>query len=384
VVFVRGELVDKNNFYVPEPIDAGFFDYDLFFKPTGSGFFELMNHTGGGSHVLPQLVTLTHDTFHNTTETWFDQSTDLRVLLAQGDVCNDASRAQDAARCQQLYNVTPGIWVRGAGSWFNLQDSATTRANGRTYHHDLERDLGIGLVESGIDFGKRDLFTPGDILVFGVLGGATEATLDYKAIERSFNLQGGEAGAYATYLKGGFFADTLFKTIFAKLDPKEVRGFPDTLDTATYGVRTDTGYRFGGFRRGPFFEPLATIAASWSHVDDFTLDGNAVNFNDDENVRGRVGLRLGTSTDVWQGTTFEPFVVGSLWGTLSGDHTATLTSMGTLFEFTDEPEDLWGVVSAGVNFFNPSAQTAVFAKVDYTFADQTQGVGVRGGLRYNW
>jgi len=152
----------------------------------------------------------------------------------------------------------------------------------------------------------------------------------------------------------------------------------------TYGFRTDTGYRFGGFRRGPFFEPLATIAVSWSHVDDFTLDGNAVNFNDDENVRGRVGLRLGTSADIWQGTTFEPFVVGSLWGTLSGDHTATLTSMGTLFEFTDEPEDLWGVVSAGVNFFNPGAQTAVFAKVDYTFADQTQGVGVRGGLRYNW
>jgi len=384
VVFVRGKFVEDKNFYLPKPIDAGFFDYDLFFKPTGSGFFELKNHTGGGAHLLPELVTVTHDVFHNTTETWFDQSTDLRVLLAQGATCSSKSRAQDEARCQQLFNVTPGVWVRGAGSWFNLQDSATTTANGRTYHHDLERDLGVGLFESGVDFGKRDLFTPGDILVFGVLGGATEATLDYKAIERSFNLDGGEVGAYATYLKGGFFADTLFKTIFAKLDPKEVRGFPDTLDTVTYGFRTDTGYRFGGFRRGPFFEPLATIAVSWSHVDDFTLDGNAVNFNDDENVRGRVGLRLGTSTDIWQGTTFEPFVVGSLWGTLSGNHTASLTSTGTLFQFTDAPEDLWGVVSGGVNFFNPSAQTSVFAKVDYTFADQTQGVGVRAGMRYNW
>jgi len=384
VVFVRGKFVEEKNFYMREPIDTGFFDYDLFFKPTGSGFFYLKNHASGGAHLLPELVTATHDVFHNTTETWFDQSTDLRVLLAQGATCSSKSRAQDEARCQQLFNVTPGVWVRGASSWFDLQDSATTKADGRTYHHNLDRNFDVGLFESGIDFGKRDLFAPGDILVFGVLGGATEATLDYKAIERSFNLDGGEVGAYATYLKGGFFADTLFKTIFAKLDPKEVRGFPDTLNSATYGFRTDAGYRFGGFRRGPFFEPLATIAASWTHIDDFTRDGNAVNFNDDANVRGRVGLRLGTSTDIWQDTTFEPFVVGSLWGTLSGNHTASLTSTGTLFEFTDAPEDLWGVVSGGVNFFNPSAHTSVFAKVDYTFADQTQGVGVRAGMRYNW
>jgi autotransporter family porin len=37
VVFVKGK-VDKSNFYLPKPDHAGFFDYDLFFKPTGSGF----------------------------------------------------------------------------------------------------------------------------------------------------------------------------------------------------------------------------------------------------------------------------------------------------------------------------------------------------------
>lgn len=76
----------------------------------------------------------------------------------------------------------------------------------------------------------------------------------------------------------------------------------------------------------------------------------------------------------------EPFVIGSVWGNLSGDHHVTLTSTGTRFLLVDEPEDLWGVVSACVHFFNPGAQTAVFAKLDY----ETEGVGVRGGLRYNW
>ncbi len=383
VVYVEGD-VNKNNFYLEKPVDAGFFDYDLIFRPTGSGVFELKNHPGGGSHILPHVVTFAHDTFHNTTETWFDQSTDLRALLAEGATCIDPAHKQDVVRCQQLYDFTPGVWVRGAGAFMDLQDNATTQANGKTYRYNLDRDLDIWTFESGMDFGKRDLFADGDILVFGILGGAVEATLDYKALSRNFHLGGGEVGAYATYLRGGLFVDTLFKAQFFKLDPADVRGFPDKLDSTTYGFRTDTGYRFGGMRHGPFFEPLATIAVSWNKTDDFAVDGNAIDFNDDEDVRGRVGMRLGTSSEVWEGTTMEPFVVGSLWGNLSGSHSTTLQSSGETFEFTDDPEQVWGVVSGGVNFFNPGAQTAVFAKVDYTFAEQTQGVGFKGGMRYNW
>ena len=388
VIFVDG-TVNADDFYLEQPIDAGFVDYDLFFVPTNSGFFELRSHTGGGSHLLPHIVEFSHITFHNTSETWFDRSTDLRVLLARGEMCSDPLR-RDAAydesytRCEELYSATPGVWVRGAGNWFELEDHEVTNANGRTYRHNLKRDLDIWQVQTGVDFGKRDWLADGDALVFGVLGGAIKSTLDYQAIVRTFNIEGWEVGAYATYLNGGLFVDTLFKTIFADVDPKDVRGFPDTLNNTTYGFRADTGYRFGNFQQGAFVEPLATIAASWTHIDDFTRDGNAVNFRDDENVRGRVGLRLGTSSEVWEGTTMEPFVVGSLWGTLSGSHSATLISTGQLFTFTDDPEDIWGEVSAGVNFFNPSAQTSVFAKVDYTFADETQGIGFRGGMRYNW
>jgi autotransporter family porin len=354
VIFVQGKNVDKNNFYLPQPVDAGFFDCDLFFRPTGSGIFELKNHPGGGAHVLPELVTLTHDVFHNSTETWFDQSTDLRVMLAQGATCSDPNHPQTDMRCQELYRFTPGVWARGSGNWFNQQDSGVTHAHGRTYNYDLGRDLSVGLFESGIDFGKRDLFAQGDILVVGILGGAVESSLDYTALDRGFNLGGGEAGAYATYLNGGWFVDTLFKGFFGKVDPDQVRGFPDTLDNTTYGIRTDTGYRFGGMRYGPFIEPLATIAASWSQVEDFVLDGNVVNLGDDDDVRGRLGLRLGTSSNIWNGTTFEPFVVGSLWGTLSDAHHASLVSNGRRYDFYDTPEDVWGVVSGGVNFFNPA------------------------------
>jgi len=130
-----------------------------------------------------------------------------------------------------------------------------------------------------------------------------------------------EAGAYATYLRRGLFVDTLFKTIFSEIDTSEVTGFPESLDSTTYGFRTDAGYRFGGLQPGPFIEPLATIAVSWTHIDDFARDGNAIDFDDDEDARGRLGLRVGTSSEVWEGTTMEPFVVGSLWGNLSGTTT---------------------------------------------------------------
>jgi hypothetical protein len=48
-------------------------------------------------------------------------------------------------------------------------------------------------------------------------------------------------------------------------------------------------------------------------------------------------------------------------------------------------EDVWGVVSGrGELLQSRRPDRAVFAKVDYTFADQTQGVGVKAGMRYNW
>ena len=73
-------------------------------------------------------------------------------------------------------------------------------------------------------------------------------------------------------------------------------GFPNALDATTVGLRTDTGYRFGSFAHGAFIEPLATISINWVDINGFSRGGNKVSFNDDPNVRGRVGLRVGTSS----------------------------------------------------------------------------------------
>jgi hypothetical protein len=78
------------------------------------------------------------------------------------------------------------------------------------------------------------------------------------------------------------------------------------------------------------------------------------------------------------------FVIGSLWGNFTDPNQATLTSTGTAFRFEDDLDDVWGDVSAGVNFFNSSATTAVFAKVDVTFGEDVAGVGGKAGMRVSW
>jgi outer membrane autotransporter protein len=168
------------------------------------------------------------------------------------------------------------------------------------------------------------------------------------------------------------------------MDPEGVAGFPGSLDATNLGVRTDAGYRFGGFGGGLFFEPLATIGVVWSDIGGFSLASNTVSFNDDANVRGRLGLRVGTSYEVWQGATMEPFVIGSLWSHLSGDNQASLTSNGANSILEDSLQDTWGEVSAGVNLFNPGAQTSAFAKLDVAFGDNLDGIGGQVGVRYNW
>ena len=383
VVFVTGKTPKESNFQLAQPIDTGFFDYDLYFTPTGSGFWDLRSYPGAGAHLLPQLVTAAQDIWHQTSSTWFDRTADLRVLLNGGGAPTAYDPGGKSLSDAPSGNFTPAVWARGSGGWLERDDTARTTAYGRDYSFDLDRDLETIDFQVGIDMGKRDFLSQGDALVFGLLGGFVHGNLDYDSLARQFDFDGGQVGAYATYLNGGLFVDTLLNVHLYSLDTATL-GFPDSLDANTVGLRTDTGYRFGSFTGGAFLEPLATIEVTWADIDGFSLGGNTVSFDNDANVRGRLGLRAGTTTEAWEGTLMEPFVTGSLWGNLSDDNQATLVSNSTTFRFQDDIDDVWGEVSAGVNFFNFSQTTAVFAKVDVTFGDDVSGVGGKAGMRVAW
>jgi len=343
----------------------------------------LRSFPGAGAHLLPQLVTAAQDIWHQSASTWFDRTADLRVLLAGGPAPTAYDPGGKGLGAAGPYPLTPAVWARGSGGWLDRDDTERTTAYGRNYSFELDRDLEAIDFQVGMDFGKRDFWSQGDALVFGLLGGFVHGDLDYHALARNFNFDGGQVGAYATYLNGGLFVDTLLNVHLYSLETSTL-GFPSSLDANTVGVRTDTGYRFGSFSGGPFIEPLATLEVMWADIDGFSLGGNTVSFDDDANVRGRLGLRAGTTMNAWEGTLMEPFVTGSLWGNLTDDNQATLVSTGRTFRFEDQLEDVWGEVSAGVNFFNFTQTTAVFAKVDVTFGDDLSGIGGKAGMRVNW
>ncbi|MFD0986635.1 autotransporter domain-containing protein [Methyloligella solikamskensis] len=338
IVTATGPTPNPNAFQLDQPVDAGFFNYDLFFTPTGAAYGPgVPSYIGGAEpHYEPAS------------------------------------------------SVTPAVWVKGSGGWLDRDDSVQTTAYGRGVSFNLDRDLETIDFQTGLDMGKRDLWSPGDALVFGVLGGFVSANLDYDSLARRFNFSGGQIGAYATYLNGGLFVDTLANLHLYELEAGGNAGFPDSLDANTFGLRSDAGYRFGSFSGGAFIEPLATLEVTWADIDGFSVGGNSISFDDDPNVRGRLGLRTGTTMEAWEGTLMEPFVTGSLWGNLSGDNQATLVSSGTTFTFQDDLQDVWGEVSAGVNFFNFSETTTVFAKADVTFGDDISGIGGKAGMRVAW
>ena len=199
--------------------------------------------------MLPQLITAAQDIWHSGSSTWFDRSTDLRVLLnggaapAEGAGDPNAKYAEaDAQGAAQ--NITPAVWARGSGNWLDRDGSQNVSAYGRDYKYNLDRDLEAIDFQMGLDMGKRGLLTDNDILVFGVLGGFVHADLDYDQINRAFDYQGGQVGGYATYLTGGLFVDTLLNVHLMEIDTKTL-GMPDSLNLTNVGLRTDTGYRFG-------------------------------------------------------------------------------------------------------------------------------------------
>ncbi len=125
-----------------------------------------------------------------------------------------------------------------------------------------------------------------------MLGGFVGADLDYNQLARGFDFEGGRSAATPPISDGGLFVDTLLNAHLLELETATL-GFPSSLDATTVGLRTDTGYRFGSFNGGAFIEPLATLAVLWSDIDGFSRGGNTVSFDDEANVRGRLGVASG-------------------------------------------------------------------------------------------
>jgi autotransporter family porin len=139
------------------------------------------------------------------------------------------------------------VGCAAGANWIGREGDETTKQFGRTYEYKLDGNLNVEDFQSGIDFGKRDLLSEGDILVFGPLGGWERADVDFNTLNRQFNMSGVQAGAYATYLKGGLFVVRCSRPT-SSTTSKRSPAFRTPSTPPASACAPMPGYRFGGFR----------------------------------------------------------------------------------------------------------------------------------------
>jgi outer membrane autotransporter protein len=99
----------------------------------------------------------------------------------------------------------------------------------------------------------------------------------------------------------------------------------DNAGTTSIGGVLDTGYRID---RGQYFiEPGATPSSTRTSTD-LSVYGTSVNFANGDSLRGRLGVRVGTTVQD-ERAKYEPFVGVSAWYEFLGDNSANVASGAT-------------------------------------------------------
>src|SRR5690606_23533740 len=156
------------------------------------------------------------------------------------------------------------------------------------------------------------------------------STQDFKRSTTNVDMEGALVGAYATYLQDGLFVDAqiaanIGEVRYSSAAPGLVA--KDSADLRSIGGVIDVGYRMPLGSASTFIEPGATLAYVNSNIDDVTIFGTKVDFTDGDSLRGRLGVRLGTS--MIAGThKIEPFVGASAWYEFKGENEITAKSNG--------------------------------------------------------
>ncbi|MBS7539325.1 autotransporter outer membrane beta-barrel domain-containing protein [Ancylobacter lacus] len=378
-------------------IDKGLFFYDLAVQPNPDGGLGqyLVGLPDQEAFELPMFITGAQTIWYETSGVWLDRQADLRSYLmapqpvgpATTLVTKEQGLVTKAPPRAVPDSVTPGVWGKAIGSWASWDSTSSYSGAGSTgYSFDTGYDQDTYGFIAGADFGK----TAGDsAFIFGVMGGYVASSLDFNSSATSGDYSGGTVGVYATYLKGGFFVDGLFKADILELDysvpslgPVGYSG--ETTDVTSLGFTIDTGYRFT-LQETYFIEPVATLSYVSTRIDDLNgLEGTIVRFNDGESLRGSLGGRLGGRVYENDRYWLEASLTGRLWYEFEGDNSVTISNPGSPFTSTDDFDGAFGEVGARINWFGKGTGWNGFVNGSVTFnGDYTSGTALTG-VRYQW
>ncbi len=230
----------------------------------------------------------------------------------------------------------------------------------------------------GFQFGADN--RTGDF-TWGLTGGFVQQETTFEVGGESFDIEGWNVGAYASWMSGGLFLNGLAKGDFNTVDANLTAvGDMETFDASSFGLQGELGYRLAG--DAWFVEPVASLSWTQTRIDSFTASGATLDFEDADSLVGKAGMRVGWtvgSGDVVLVPAIGVFAIDEF----EGENAMTFTTGATSFAVTDTPPGAYGKVEFGV-----TAQTFYglegYVRGEVNFGDEAEGGAVRLGARWRW
>jgi outer membrane autotransporter protein len=218
---------------------------------------------------------------------------------------------------------------------------------------------------------------------YGFTGGFLEQNSAFRVDHNSFDLTGWNVGAYAGFTHGSFFANGLVKTDWYDIKAN-LHTVPalETFSGNTWGVKGEAGWRMGTPHL--YFEPLADLAWTTTHLDDanFPLQATTFTFGNGESLRGSIGARLGG-----QWGSILPYVGLYVADEFDGKNQMTMITgggcPGACMTIEDQKPGAYERADFG---FTTTSWNGLegFLKGEAEFGGHTDGFTGRLGVRWRW
>lgn len=399
---VGGNTAPGHFFSANGPIDKGLFSYDVFLNPDhpnvaadapllaaayGTDAWVLASTPDQTFFELPSIITAAQDLWHTSAGVWLDRTADLRSVLAGQCTADSAYKGSiKDAPTTCTANVTPGVWAKVLGQGTERERSASFTLHNRTFDYNIDTKQQTYGVMAGVDFGHQTHTPEGrGAWMFGVMAGYVGSNLDFNSTT-DVDFQTGVVGGYMTYLNGGWFVDAKIVANLGTMEYSNSAGAlstRDKSDVTSIGGVIETGYRMNS--GWGFVEPGAALAYVNSNIDNALLYGTPVSFGNGDSLRGRLGLRMGTSY-IADNYRMEPFIGAGVWYEFEGQNSVSATSGGFQLTAIDNIEGAIGEITGGVNVISLGGDgVSGFVKGNVQFGENDLlGYGGQAGVRVNW
>lgn len=345
------------------PIDKGLFRYDL--AVTGTQV-ALVGTPSADARRLAAVTTGAQTLWFEGANAWLDHQGELRDATVAGD-------------------KKASVWLRGFGRWLDRRQTGTTAGADGEFTSYRQRPNGV---LGGVDITSHDVVGAGDRLIVGLSGGYVHSRQTFAGSATRVRQNGGSVGLSASYVTAsGLFLDVAAKADLTRLS-LDVPGLAPFGTSAarhrvhTYGAIGEAGYRLP-LGTAAFVEPVASIAYADADLPDFALAGSNIRFDNDDAVRGRLGLRAGTVLTASDTSRIGLSGDASVWRRFSDRATATIDggAAAPLLTLADPQVKTFGDAGATLTYASLGSGFSAFARGGYQFASDYHSYAATAGVR---